>query len=161
MHRLRRPRRRWQQRTFDRLVIARLAEFFDHRTPWNRSLWQIGAILGLQEVGEYGEVVEDGQPNDGLVYVCESMRRVCGDDPGLGTKSVSNEICDHLQGDKPKLPLTRASLRQLTRRCTRDYLVRWADAVSADSSDRPSFGCVDMSPSAVSNIPQRFGVYHS
>ena len=43
--------------TPEQLITARLIELVDHRTPWHRSLWQVGSLLCLQEVLEYAEGV--------------------------------------------------------------------------------------------------------
>ena len=37
------------------LVLARLGEFFGHRTPWHRRLWNVGTNLALHEVIEYAD----------------------------------------------------------------------------------------------------------
>ena len=73
----------------DRLVVARLRNFFHHRTPWQRSLWSIGTVTGLLEVLEYCENGdESGLPSDGLAYAAAAIRLQVQGDRGVGTDAV-------------------------------------------------------------------------
>jgi hypothetical protein len=48
------------QHPFDNHVAARLLDFFDSKTPWQRGLWTPGILLTLQEVLQASEAVAAG-----------------------------------------------------------------------------------------------------
>lgn len=116
------------------LIIARLGELVDHRTPWHRSLWQIGSMLCLREVLEYAEGVRSGvAKSEGLVYVTKSAATTMRRDLGLGQAGVRDEIVEILDRGAHKTEgvyseSVAASLEQFIRRVERDYLVNWARA---------------------------------
>lgn len=111
-----------------------MGEFFDHRTAWHRALWQVGTVLGLEEVLEYAETVRNGQPRAGLEYVCRIMHDGCRSDPGLGGSAAAAEVAKHLAPKaEPELPAATAALEHLIDRSRDGYLLRWAAAVSAAS----------------------------
>lgn len=121
------------------LIVARLLEFFDHRAAWTRALWQVGTVLGLEEVVEYGEAVETGRHStpEGMKYVCESMRARCAIDPGLGSQAIVDELRSRLDGKQPAAPHSRAALEHIADRSRDGYLLRWARALEADERERP------------------------
>jgi len=109
-----------------------MGEFFDHRTAWHRALWQVGTVLGLEEVLEYAETVRNGQPRAGLEYVCKTMHDACQRDPGVGGAAAAQELAKHLAPKaKPEMPAARAALEHLIERSRDDYLLRWAVAIGA------------------------------
>ena len=46
--------------SYDRDVAARLLDFFRSGCPWQRRLWGVGVVLGLQEVLEASNAVQSG-----------------------------------------------------------------------------------------------------
>ena len=51
------------------LVLARLGEFFGHRTPWHRRLWNVGTNLALHEVIEYADATTKPESTDAVRLV--------------------------------------------------------------------------------------------
>lgn len=120
------------------LVVARLGEFFDHRTPWNRGLWQVGTILALREVLEYEDSVAGGQPVEGLTYVCQSAVTMCTGDPGLGGEHLLALLTRSMRVESRGLgSQASTTLTNLTGRCQNGYLLRWADAFRRPLCERP------------------------
>lgn len=118
---------------FRGLLLARLRNFFHHRTPWQRSLWSIGSITGLLEVVEYATVGKEANlPNDGLRYVATAMREQVRRDHGVGPESIRADIENRLAGiesltGRAYPPLEQlTALRHLAARCQTGYLDRWA-----------------------------------
>ncbi len=115
------------------LVLARLGEFFGHRTPWHRRLWNVGTNLALHEVIEYADACLSGAiPNtEGLRYVIGTVKRQVDRDPGVAP--LAREITSCLDAlnvsSQSKIPVvTRDELEQLVRRLARDYLNNWCTA---------------------------------
>ncbi|HEU4416001.1 MAG TPA: hypothetical protein VFT65_14540, partial [Candidatus Angelobacter sp.] len=75
-----------QVNRYERLVFARLLDFFSSKTHWNRGLWNGGTILALQEVLEASEAQRDGHLNEKTIRGAISTAiRSLGSDPGFGT----------------------------------------------------------------------------
>ncbi len=115
------------------LVLARLVDFFGHRTPWHRRLWNVGTCLALQEVVEYADACLSGSvPNtQGLRFVVGTAKREVSRDPGaapLASKILAR--LDALDATSPsQVPVTaRDELDQLVRRLGSDYLQNWTFA---------------------------------
>ncbi len=117
------------------LILARLGDFFAHRTPWHRRLWNVGTTLGLTEVIEYADACLTGAvpSTDGLRYVVGTAKREVGCDPGAAP--LASEITsrlDELDTSPPsKVPVTaRDELAHLVRRLDDDYLDNWCVSTS-------------------------------
>src|ERR1700712_1876956 len=78
------------QSFIDELVVARMKELADSRTPWHRGLWQPGTVVLLDEVVEAvlgtwnGSLTSDEAMKDIIRVAVEQARR----DPGVGDLSV-------------------------------------------------------------------------
>lgn len=112
------------------LVCSRLSEFFAHRVPWHRRLWNIGTVLGLREVLEYADACLASEvPNtEGLRFVIAGMRRTVGRDPGVAhLQAELDRLLGELDVNSPgKVPRgARAELAELALRAEADYLRRW------------------------------------
>lgn len=123
------------------LVAARLKELVDHRTPWQRSLWQVGTVLALKEVLEYAEGVRSKAiRGEALDFVTSSVCRLVGRDLGLGTGDLRGRVLEILSyGAKKEGVLDLAvadSLHELIPRIERDYLQRWVSALEVGAVTR-------------------------
>lgn len=112
------------------LVLARLGEFFGHRTPWHRRLWNVGSNLALHEVIEYADGCLSGatRSTEGLRYVIGTIKRQVDRDPGIAPLACEIAAClNELDVSAPsKIPVaSRDELEQLARRLARDYLDNW------------------------------------
>ena len=115
------------------LVLARLGEFFGHRTPWHRRLWNVGTNLALHEVIEYADACLSGAvPNtEGLRYVIGTVKRQIHRDPAVAPLACEITSClDALNvSSRSKIPVVaRDELEQLVRRLASDYLDNWRSA---------------------------------
>ncbi len=111
-------------------VLARLGDFFGHRTPWHRRLWNVGTCLALQEVVEYADACLSGAvpSTEGLRFVLATAKREVSHDPGAAP--LADEILarlDALNATSPsKVPVSaRDELSQLVRRLESNYLQNW------------------------------------
>ena len=117
------------------LVVARLMDFVHRRSPWQRRLWRVGLPLSLQEVAEYGELVEQGLRDEGLRYVVDCVRHDLASD--LGVRDPLREaLLAELSASKLKSPDVRERLLVLAGRVERGYLQTWRTAASRDSDER-------------------------
>lgn len=119
------------------LVTSRLLELVDHRTPWHRSLWQVGTVLALREVLENAEGLRTKAIRaEALDYVCTSAYDAVARDRGVGSGAVRDrvlELLSHKSGKDGVVGQPAAdALSQLIRRIECDYLANWAAAVSDD-----------------------------
>ncbi len=117
------------------LVRSRLGDFFAHRTPWHRRLWNIGTGLGLREVIEYADAcLSEAVPNtEGLRFVVATARREVGRDPGVEPFAAELERClERLDAtSRSKIPVAaRDELDQLVRRVEAEYLDNWCNSPS-------------------------------
>lgn len=126
-----------QALSLEDLITVRLRELVDARTPWHRTLWQVGSVLALREVLEYAEGVRSGAvpSNQGLIYVAQATAKQVSRDVGLGASATRQAIAEILNagGDKVKgvhSPQQGAALEQMIRRAEHSYLQRWAKAVA-------------------------------
>lgn len=112
-------------------------ELADERTTWNRSLWQIGALVGLREVLEYVEGLAAGSMKiEGLQHVATSMAAQVAKDEGIGSLAVRDRvtgILHRLNGFKDSAANKQdvESLRQYCVRIEADYLENWHNYVDA------------------------------
>ncbi len=114
---------------------ARLLDFFGHRTPWHRRLWNVGTCLALQETVEYADACISGSvPNTkGLCFALDTAKREVDRDPGAAP--LAAQILTRLNTLKvaspSKVPVAaRDELEQLVRRLSSDYLQNWTVATT-------------------------------
>ena len=115
------------------LVLARLGEFFGHRTSWHRRLWNVGSNLALHEVIEYADGCLSGttRSTEGLRYVIGTVKRQVDRDPGIAPLACEIASClNALSVSSPsKIPVaSRDELEQLARRLAKDYPDNWCTA---------------------------------
>lgn len=99
----------------DAVAFGRLMEFLSPDPPWNRSLWSIGLVLGMQELCEASVMLQTGTLSEASVKrICSSLQLKMGKDPAL---SAAEKL--HLRqqiGHPPRLAalLITLSLKWLT-----------------------------------------------
>jgi len=113
-------------------VLARLFDFFGHRTPWHRRLWNVSTVLALREVVEYADAClsKAVTSTQGLKYVVEAAKHQVDRDPG--SAHLASEITARLdelsKSSSSKVPISaRDELEQLVRRLKVDYLANWCE----------------------------------
>ena len=116
-------------------MVARLKDFFAHRTPWQRRLWNVGTLLGLQEVIEYTDACLSGAASNamGLTFVVSTAKREVLRDPGAEPMKEELTAClDRLDVEtgskdwRSKIDIAgRHELDQLVRHLRMDYLGNW------------------------------------
>jgi hypothetical protein len=118
-------------------VGARLLDFFDTRSLWNRKLWNIGLHLTLSEILEAVAAVRAGVLSDASLDTLTSVaRRVVGTDPGAGAEEERAVLQSAL---KPKLRpggLDYYLIAQHQATIGPAYLSRWTRALRAASRPR-------------------------
>jgi hypothetical protein len=68
----------------DSIAVGRLLEFFAPNAAWYRSLWNIGLVLGLDELFEACAAARSGILSEASVKrVCSTLQRKSGKDPAL------------------------------------------------------------------------------
>lgn len=118
----------------DALALGRLLEFLSPTPlPWNRSLWSIGLVLGLNELFEACSVLKDGTLSEASVKrVCSALQRKAGRDPAL-----TNEEKGHLRQQIASVPRADGpahyAVAQIAALLEGDYLQRWARVVAASN----------------------------
>ncbi|MGD8148673.1 hypothetical protein [Ornithinimicrobium sp. Y1694] len=122
--------------TTEALITVRMEELVDRRTPWHRSLWQVGTLLALREVVEYADGVRSGVMRpEGIEYVCASALRAVCRDRGIADSPAKVRVTEVLELGSKKEGVTKRevsdSLAQYVRRFERDYLRSWATALTA------------------------------
>lgn len=131
-----------EQSKYDAILAARLRNFFHHRTPWQRALWSVGTIVGLEEVAEYSEIGPGGgsNSNEGLKFVAAAMSKQVATDDGLGPSEFRTQLGELLdkfstlgQREWPSAAEI-ASLREFARRGADGYVERWAAVVAGGAA---------------------------
>jgi hypothetical protein len=122
---------------YSQRVSARLLDFFGFNTTWQRRLWDVGSVLGLEETLEASEAVRDGVLSpDTLRHLCGSMKRVAGRDPAVSELPNHALIQQCLSSDFVFEGHEFRVLKQQVTSVQSNYLSRWAGVVS-DSVRRP------------------------
>lgn len=132
-----------KQEQTDALVVARMKELADNRTPWHRALWQPGTIVMLSEVREAVEATWAGAltSDDAMRDVIAGAIRQVERDPGIGTVEVRGQLSALLKellpggGSKSKptadLQKTLDRVTAYVERCRTGYLLRWIEHVAS------------------------------
>lgn len=122
--------------SFTRHVVARLFDFFDDSTHWQRRLWNVGLTLSLREVVEACEASRDRALDTAAVaWLVESTRKKVFEDPGAGGTEQRKALADALRG-APQAEGVSHRVIQVALSDIRDkYLSRWRDEL--ETSDSP------------------------
>lgn len=142
-----------EQNFLQTMVVTRMVELIDVRSPWNRSLWQLGTIQSVREVLECARATWSGAiGNPGaLEHVSSRCSAEVQSDIGIGAQAVRNLLAEKLQQlapkkNAPKLTTSEktalsSEIEELTARANRDYLQRWhaqviSNGLTTDSIER-------------------------
>ena len=121
----------------ERLIGARLLDFFATATPWHRALWNPGLCLTLRELLEASEAVHNDVLHKGALKALGSTcLRLSGQDPGAGGDPELKTLQGLLRQTVSYDGLEYHALHTLTEQIQSSYLIRWAK-VFRQLSDRP------------------------
>ncbi|GAA1546738.1 hypothetical protein GCM10009827_078640 [Dactylosporangium maewongense] len=117
-------------------VAARIEEYVDDRVTWQRSLWQLGTVLALREVGEYADQLRRGAiKEEGLKFALQAAQAQCEKDLAVSSDSSAVRIKELLASAKDlRSEYVAAQLGHLADRVEAGYLKRWASAATAGSA---------------------------
>ena len=109
---------------------ARLLDFFDSRSPWNRRLWNVGLSLTLREVLEAAEAVNSGVlGQNSMNFLTNVAQKIVGTDPGAGTDEEKRLLQRALKSKLRLDGLDYHVVKQQESRSRTAYLARWARAL--------------------------------
>ncbi len=86
-------------RLFSLHVVARLRDFFDERTHWQRRLWNVGLVLSLQELLEAAEERDRALSSAAVSNLVDSVRTHIAWDPGGGTDLERSALARYVGGN--------------------------------------------------------------
>ena len=123
---------------FETHVGARLLDFFDSRSPWNRKLWNIGLVLTLSEVVEALEGCRVGVLSEqSLRYLLAHAQKAAGIDPGAGSPEERRPLQGALSS-KPRLGgLDHHLIVQQEAAIRPVYLARWGEVLRQEARPGP------------------------
>src|SRR5713226_828505 len=114
--------------TFTAHVIARLGDFFTPKAHWQRRLWNVGLVLGLEEVVEASEAVRmRALSQESLAWLADRMRRNVAVDVGVGDQQQRTALMECLKLDLAADGLGHHMLKEFVEDARGNYLRRWAD----------------------------------
>jgi hypothetical protein len=113
----------------ERVAVGRLLEFLSDPVPWNRSLWGIGVVLGMDELFEACEAMRQGHLSEASIKrIASSLQRRVGVHPAFSEAEKA-----FLREQVKQVPRADGAahfgIRELSCRVSRDYLLRWRQAV--------------------------------
>lgn len=121
----------------DQITAARLVELLHSHTPWNRALWSLSSILTLREILEAAEANRAGILNDESVRRLGQVSiRLIGKDPGV-SEAEKQVLSDALKNAPRYDGLAYHTVSQLAEAIDKNYLPRWAAALSANPPPQP------------------------
>lgn len=121
----------------DRLIAARLLDFFSSSTPWHRGLWNPGLSLTLREMLEASEAFHNSVLHESVLQALgSSCLRLSGRDPGAGDEHELHTLQSLLKKTVVYDGLEYHALRTLANRVESKYMERWAEEFRI-SNDRP------------------------
>ena len=123
---------------FETHVGARLLDFFDSGSPWNRKLWNVGLVLTLSEVVEALEGYQVGVLNEpSLGDLLAHAQKDAGKDPGAGSPK-ERQLLQGALSSKPRLGgLGHHLIVQQKAAICPVYLARWAEVLRQEARPRP------------------------
>jgi len=138
-----------EQNTLQTTVAERMLELIDVRSPWHRSLWQLGTIHAIAEVLECTNATWDGAINNGNAqkYLVDRCQIQVLGDVGIGDLPARELLAEKLKklaskklnGSAPsQQPLLEKEIEELAERGKRDYLRRWKIHVETGGLTRDS-----------------------
>jgi hypothetical protein len=121
----------------DEIAAARLVEFLDPSTPWNRSLWSLSTVLTLREILEAAEAHRAGILSDESVKrLGQVALRSLGKDPGV--PDTEKQVLSDAVKTSPRYDgLSYHTIVHLAETISANYLLRWSAALSANDPPQP------------------------
>jgi hypothetical protein len=120
---------------FDSIVAARVLDFFNHRTPWQRWLWSTGVVLTLKEVLEASEAVRAAVLSEAsLSNLTNSISTIIGQDPGAGDSIQKRLLQESLKSAPKFMGFDWQRLKELASEIEQNYLVRWSLALRSGTN---------------------------
>jgi hypothetical protein len=121
----------------DSHVGARILDFLDAKTPWNRKLWNIGLSLTLLEITEAEGALRAGVLSDAsLGFLLSNAQRDLGPDPGAGVVERRQVLQASLK-QRPPDNLDFHVIHQHQQLIDSLYLQRWAAALRIAQRPKP------------------------
>ena len=114
----------------ERIIAARILEFFGRRTPWHRGLWNLGLILTLRELLEASEAVNRQVLTPKALDVIKSTcRQILENEPDSVQDSRIAALRSRLSRPLHYDGFEYHALRTLTDQVESSYLLRWAETL--------------------------------
>lgn len=114
----------------ERVAAGRLLEFLSDRMPWNRSLWGIGVVLAMEELFEACEAMRQGHLSEASIKrIASSLQRRVGVHPAF-TEAEKAFLREQVKQVPRADGAAHFGIRELSSRVSRDYLLRWSQAVT-------------------------------
>lgn len=113
-------------RLFSLHVVARLRDFFDERTHWQRRLWNVGLVLSLQELLEAAEERDRALSSAAVSNLVDSVRTHIAWDPGGGTDLERSALARYVGGNLAVGGLSYEGIRVALAEIDSNYLSHWA-----------------------------------
>ena len=112
-------------------VAARLGDFFDEKTHWQRRLWNAGLVLSLREVIEACEAMRERQLSKASVtWLVETVRGKIAVDPGSGRPDECGALREALRGAPEPDGVAHRTIRVCVEDIREHYFSRWRDALA-------------------------------
>lgn len=122
---------------FDQHVVARLLDFFDSKTPWQRGLWTPGVALTLQELLQTSEAAAAGIITSASLHNLAGYAiALVGRDPAFGDvnqrKAIQNTLrTDPKNGGVHFNGVDYKKIAHWVNDLGQEYLRRWATVLQA------------------------------
>ena len=121
-------------RLFSLHVIARLRDFFDERSHWQRRLWNVGLVLSLREVLEAAEEQGRALHPAAVANLAASVKALSAADPGAGGELERKALARYLGGDLAVNGADYEGVRVALSDIEVHYLERWAQVLKTNPS---------------------------
>lgn len=119
------------------LAIARLRDYFNRRTNWQRRLWNPGTVVVLRETLEASQLLETGHLRErAVIDLVRTAERRAGPDLGVGPPALRATLQASLR-EVHKSPMARYELEHLLKSIEPNYLGRWSEALVVTPVSEP------------------------
>lgn len=116
-------------RLFSLHVVARLRDFFDDRTHWQRRLWNVGLVLSLRELLEAAEERDRALSGAALSNLADYVRGHVAWDPGAGSDLERAALSRYVSSNLAVAGIAYEGIRVALAEIESNYLARWAAAL--------------------------------
>jgi hypothetical protein len=123
-----------QDAAYAQHVLARLTDYFlTDGVPWTRRLWDIGSVLGLEELAEACEWHSRNVLSASAVtWQRGELQKLIGPDRGIGDRELRRELTGLLKKELLAPSPQHRRLRQIIDHAKVGYLDRWSLALNTD-----------------------------